>query len=145
VSAGPDVLSLPTPLARLYGTAMAIGTRVTDLDGDLAGDVTAAVVAYGESIALSPRLADDGERADVLAMGMAVISSMTNVSPEDPGWQPGWIYAPGGLVVITRDRDPGPGRPGKIANRIARRCGRDTAAFVYYVAADETEVLEEDQ
>ena len=48
--------------------------------------------------------------------------------------------APGGFVVITRNRIPAPETgPGAFATLVARRCGRDTvsAAFEYYVPAFE--------
>jgi hypothetical protein len=127
------VLGLPTPLARLYGTAMELGIEVRDLPGDGSpGDDTAAVVVCGATIALDPALADDGLRADVLAMALEVAAVMTNRETGDPGE----IYAPGGFVIVTRNRMPAPAAgPGAFATLIARRCGRDTAsaAFEFHV------------
>ena len=128
------VLSLPTPLARLYGTAMELGIEVRDLpcDGSPGDDDTAAVVVCGATIALDPALADDGLRADVLAMALEIAAVMTNRETGEPGE----IYAPGGFVIVTRNRVPAPATgPGAFATLIARRCGRDTAsaAFEFHV------------
>ena len=133
-----SVLSLPTPLARLYGTAMKLGIEVRDFPcEDLAGDDdTAAVVVCGATIALNPAIENDDLRADVLAMALEIAVVMTNRETGDPGE----IYAPGGFVVITRNRVPAPRTgPGSLATLIARRCGRDTASavFGYYVPAFE--------
>lgn len=135
------VLSLPTPLARLYGTAMKLGIEVRDLPGDgLSGDDdTAAVVVCGATIALHPALEDDDLRADVLAMALEVTAVMTNRETGDPGE----IYAPGGFVVITRNRVPAPlTGPGAFATLIALRCGRETAsaAFEFHVPVFEPDV-----
>jgi len=110
-SAG-GVLDLPTPLARLYGTAMVAGIAVIDIPGADAGDLpedTAAVVGCGPVIAMRPDLDDDERRADVLAMALSVASGMHH---RDSG-HPGDITAPDGLVVITLDRlipEPATGR-----------------------------------
>jgi len=96
----------PTPLAFLYSVAMETGIGVRDYpdghphsDGD-----TAAIVVDGKVIALNSALADDGLRADVLAMALEVATVMT----DRPGSGPGAIYAAGGFVVITRNRIPAP-------------------------------------
>jgi hypothetical protein len=133
-----SVLSLPTPLARLYGTAMTLGIEVRDFpDDDLsADDDTAAVVICGASIAVNPDLESDELRADVLSMALEIAAIMTNCDTGDPGE----IYAPGGFVVITRRRVPEPETgPGALATAVARKCGRDTAsaAFEFYVPAFE--------
>jgi hypothetical protein len=129
-----SVLNLPTPLARLYGTAMKLGIEVRDFRcDDLPGDDdTAAVVVCGAAIALNPGLESDGLRADVLALALEIAAVMTNCETGDPDE----VYAPGGFVVITRNRVPAPAAgPGAFATLIARKCGRDTAsaAFEYYV------------
>ena len=123
-----NALGWPTPLACLYSIAMETGIRVRDYpreDGD-----TAAIVADGKVIVLNSDLADDGLRADVLAMALEVAIVMTN--------RPGAICAPGGSVVITHNRVPAPAAGiGKFATLMARTCGRDTdsAAFEYYISA----------
>ena len=133
-----SVLSLPTPLARLYGTAMTLGIEVRDFpcDGLSADDDTAAVVICGASITINPTLEGDDLRADVLAMALEVAAIMTNCDIGDPGE----VYAPGGFVVITGRRVPAPETgPGALATAVARKCGRDTAsaAFEFYVPAFE--------
>jgi len=132
-----SVLSLPTPLARLYGTAMTLGIEVRDYPGDgHAVDDTAAVVVCGAAIALNPDLEGDDLRADVLAMALEIAAVMTNRATGEPGE----IHAPGGFVVITRNRIPAPETgPGAFATLVARKCGRDTAsaAFEFYVPAFE--------
>jgi hypothetical protein len=120
-----SALGWPTPLACLYSLAMETGVGVRDYSRD---DDTAAVIADGKVIALNSGLADDGLRADVLAMALEVAIVMTN--------RPGAICPPGGFVVITRKRVPAPAAGlGKFATLMARTCGRDTdsAAFEYYV------------
>jgi hypothetical protein len=133
-----SVLSLPTPLARLYGTAMKLDIEVRDLPcGGLSGDDdTAAVVVCGATIALNPALEGDDLRADVLAMALEIAAIMTSRETGEPGG----VYAPGGFVVITRNRVPAPENgPGALATLIARKCGRDTAsaAFEFCVPAFE--------
>jgi hypothetical protein len=127
---------LPSPLARLYSTAMQPGIVVLDAvddDGPWPDDDTAAIVACGQCVAINPRLEDDGLRADVLAMALAVTWFM---SPREAGRAED-IRAAGGLVLISRTRaaEPAPG-PGRLAAVIAREHGRDTtaAAFGYTVA-----------
>jgi hypothetical protein len=96
-------------------------------DGD-----TAAIVVDGKVIALDSALADDGLRADVLAMALEVATVMT----DRPDSGPGAIYAAGGFVVITRNRVPAPpAGVGRFATFMARKSGRDTAsaAFEYYI------------
>ena len=121
-----NALGWPTPLACLYSIAIETGIRVRDYpreDGD-----TAAIVADGKVIAMSAGLADDGLRADVLAMALEVAIVMAN--------RPGTVCAPGGSVVITRNRvSPPAAGLGKFATLMARTCGRDTesAAFEYYI------------
>ena len=126
-----SVLSLPTPLARLYGTAMKLGIEVRDFpcEGDPGDDDTAAVVVCGATIALNPAIENDDLRADVLAMALEIAAIMTNRETGDPGE----IYAPGGFVVITRHRVvPAPETgPGALATAVARRCGRDTASAAF--------------
>jgi hypothetical protein len=120
-----SALGWPTPLACLYSLAMETGVGVRDYSRD---DDTAAVIADGKVIALNSGLADDGLRADVLAMALEVAIVMAN--------RPGAICVPGGFVVITRKRVPAPAAGlGKFATLVARTCGRDTdsAAFEYYV------------
>jgi len=125
----------PTPLARLHGTAKQLGVIVVDAvddDGPLLDDDSAAIVACGDCIALSPGLEDDGLRADVLAMALALTYLM---SPCETGHARD-ITAAGSLAVISRTRvaEPLPG-PGMLATVIAREHGRDTAsaAFEYTV------------
>ena len=133
-----SVLSLPTPLARLDGTAMKLGIEVRDFpcEGLASHDDTAAVVVCGATIALNPAIESDDLRADVLAMGLEIAAVMTNRQTSDPGE----VYAPGGFVLITTHRIPAPETgPGALATAVARRCGRDTAsaAFEFYVPAFE--------
>ena len=125
-----SVLSLPTPLARLYGTAMKLGIEVRDFpcEGLAGDDGTAAVVVCGAIIALNPALEGDDLRADVLAMALEIAAVMTNRETSDPGE----VYAPGGFVLITRNRVPAPQTgPGALATAVARRCGRDTASAAF--------------
>ena len=120
-----NALGWPTPLACLYSLAMETGIRVRDYPHADAGP--AAIVADGKGIGLSTGLADDGLRADVLAMALEVAIVMAN--------RPGTVCAPGRSVAITRNRVPPPAAGlGKFATLMARTCGRDTtsAAFEYY-------------
>jgi hypothetical protein len=133
-----SVLGLPTPLARLYGTAMELDIEVRDFPcGSLPGDDdTAAVVVCGAAIALNPALEGDDLRADALAMALEIAAVMTSRRTGEPGE----VYAPGGFVVITRNRVPAPTTgPGALATLIARKCGRDTAsaAFEFSVPGSE--------
>ena len=121
-----DTLGWPTPLACLYSLALETGIGVRDCPHD-DGD-TAAIVADGQGITLSPGLGDDGLRADVLAMALEVAIVMAN--------RPGTVCPLGGFVVITRNRIPAPaGGLGRFATLMARTCGRDTAsaAFEYHI------------
>ena len=124
-----SVLSLPTPLARLYGTAMQLGLEVRDIPGEGApGDDTAAVVVCGATIALNPAIEGDDLRADVLAMALEIAVVMTSHETGDPGE----VYAPGGFVLISGNRVPAPETgPGALATAVARRCGRDTASAAF--------------
>jgi hypothetical protein len=128
------VFGWPTPLAFLYGIAMEAGIGVRDFPGGAPytrGNI-AAIVTNGSVISISSNLADDGLRADVLAMALEVATVMT----ERPGSRRGAIYAPAGFVVITSNRVPVPAAGvGKFATVMARRFGRDTdsAAFEYYI------------
>ena len=125
-----SVLSLPTPLARLYGTAMKLGIEVRDFpcEGLPGDDDTAAVVVCGATIALNPAIEGDDLRADVLSMALEIAAIMTNRETSDPGE----IYAPGGFVLITTNRIPAPETgPGALATAVARRCGRDTASAAF--------------
>src|SRR5262249_7040707 len=122
-----------TPLAFLYSAAMQTGIGLRDYPGDLHADGTAAIVTDGKAIALNSALADDGLRADVLAMALEVATVMT----DRPSSRPGAIYAPGGFVVITGNRVPVPAEGvGKFATFMARKSGRDTtsAAFEYHIS-----------
>jgi hypothetical protein len=65
-------------------------------------------------------------------MALEIAALMTNRETGDPGE----VYAPGGFVLITRNRIPPPeAGPGSFATEVARRCGRDTdsAAFEFSV------------
>jgi hypothetical protein len=134
------VLSLPTPLARLYGVALQMGMRVTDgcpqlwdaRDEENFSDA-AAIVSFPDVICLNPGLDGDDLRADVLAMALSVAAMM--VCDESVAL-PGDVVAPGGFVIITRDRVREPANPaGRFATMVAQRCGRDTtsAAFDCYL------------
>jgi hypothetical protein len=134
------VLSLPTPLARLYGVALQMGMRVTDgcpqlwdaRDDENFSDA-AAIVSFPGIICLNPGLDGDDLRADVLAMALSVAAMM--VCDESVAL-PGDVVAPGGFVIITRDRVREPANPaGRFATMVAQRCGRDTtsAAFDCYL------------
>jgi len=121
-----NALAWPTPLACLYSLAMETGIGIRDYWHE--DSSIAAIVDDGKVIALSCGLADDGLRADVLAMALEVAIAMTN--------RPGTICAPRGFAVITPHRVPAPATGiGKFATLVARACGRDTAsaAFEYYV------------
>lgn len=120
-----------TPLARLHDTARRAGITVVDAvddDGPLLDDDTAAFVACGVCIAVNPGLGDDGLRADVLAMALALTYSM---GPRKSG-RLGDIAAAGGFALISRAREaePSPG-PGMLARVIAREHGRDTASAAF--------------
>jgi hypothetical protein len=120
-----NALAWPTPLACLYSLAMETGIGIRDCWHQDSG---IAAIVDGKVIALRCGLADDGLRADVLAMALEVAIAMTN--------RPGTICAPGGFAVITPHRVPAPAAGvGKFATLMARACGQDTtsAAFEYYV------------
>jgi hypothetical protein len=137
--AAEGVLSLPTPLARLYGVALQMGIRVTDGGPELWDERdrenfsdAAAIVAFQDTICLNPGM-DDGLRADVLAMALSVAAMM--ICDESTAL-PGDVVAPSGFVVITPDRVPEPADPaGRFATMMAQRCGRNTtsAAFDCYL------------
>jgi hypothetical protein len=122
------------PLGRLHDTAMRLG--ITVLDG-AAGDSqwpdqwpdesTAAIVVFGEHIALRPGLGD-GLRTDVLAMALIAAAVMSDC----PSGHSCVITAPGGFVLIshTRSARTGPG-PGDLATLLARKCGRGTASAAF--------------
>jgi hypothetical protein len=120
---------LSGPLARLYETAMRLGITVVDHDAPASWwpENTAAVVSFGEHIALKPGL-DDGLRTDVLAMALIVAAVMGDCPTDHPCA----ITAPGGVVVISQIRVPQPGSgPGQLATLLARKCGRDTASAAF--------------
>ena len=129
----------PTPLAQLHDTATQLGITVVDAaddDGPLLDDDTAAFVACGVCIAVNPGLDDDGLRADVLAMALALTYAM---SPGATG-HGGEITAAGGFVLISRTREAEPvSALGLLATVIAREHGHDTAsaAFEYTVPVSE--------
>lgn len=135
VPAVPSRPQLATPLTRLTSTARMLGITVLDAldaDGPWLDDETAAIVACGVCIAISPAL-DDDMRADVLAMALAA-SYLMSVGEQS---RAGDITA-ANIVLISRTRvaEPPPG-PGNLATVIAREHGRDTAsaAFEYTVPA----------
>ncbi len=129
-------LGLAGPFARLHHTAMRLGITVLDSasgDSPWPDESTAAIVAFGERIALKPGL-DDGLRTDVLAMALIVAAVMS----DRPAGHPCAITAPGGFVLISQTRAArGESGPGKLATLLARKCGRDTAsaAFEYITPA----------
>jgi hypothetical protein len=128
-------LALADPFARLHHTAARLGITVLDGsagNGPWPDESAAAIVAFGEHIALRPGL-DDGLRTDVLAMALIVAAVMGDC-PADHSCA---ITAPGGLVLISRTRAAhGESGPGKLATLLVRKCGRDTAsaAFDYTTA-----------
>ena len=132
-------LTPSTPLTRLHSTATHLGIIVLDAvddDGPWLDDDSAAIVACGELIALNPGLDDDGLRADVLAMALAVTWFS---SPGETGNTRG-ITAASDFILISRTRVAEPSHgPGKLAAVIASQHGRDTAyaAFEYTVAVFE--------
>jgi len=124
----------PTSAAAcLSATASRLGITVLDSTGDARAwpdENVAAIVSFGEHIALGPGLGDDGLRADVLAMALIVAAVMGDREADHPCA----ITAPAGYVLISRTRVPSlsPG-PGELATLLARECGRDigSAAFEY--------------
>ena len=136
LTAGNPVPGPGNPLVRLYETADRLGIAVLDGATDASpwpDERTAAVVSFGEHIALNPGL-DDDLRTDVLAMALIVAAVMGDHALGHPCA----IAAPGGLVVISRTRvaDPGPG-PGRLATLLARKCGHDTPSAAFEYAAPE--------
>jgi hypothetical protein len=124
---------LATPLTRLKSTASMLGITVleaADSDGPWLDDDTAAIVACGVCIAISPAL-DDDLRADVLAMALAA-SYLLSLGENG---RPGDVTA-AKIVLISRTRiaEP-PAGPGKLATVIAREhgCVNASAAFEYTV------------
>ena len=121
---------LPGPLGRLHETAMRLGITVLGhaaQAGPWPDDRTAAVVSFGEHIALKPGL-DEALRTDVLAMALIVAAVMGDRAIDHPCA----ITAPSGLVVISQIRVPQPrSGPGKLATLLARKCGRDTASAAF--------------
>jgi hypothetical protein len=134
-------LGLADALGRLRQTASRLGITVLggaggDTSGAWPDESTAAIVAFGEHIALKPGL-DDGLRTDVLAMALIVAAVMG----DRPAGHPCAITAPDGLVLISGTRAAqGESGPGKLATLLVRKCGRDTAsAAFYYVTPAVTE------
>jgi len=128
--------SVGTPLARLHDTATQLGVIVVDAvddDGPLLGDDTAAFIACGVCIALNPGL-DDGLRADVLAMALALTYALSP-APADHG---GDIKAASGFVLISRIRETAPlSALGLLATVIAHEHGHDSASAAFeYTLAD---------
>jgi hypothetical protein len=125
----------PRPVARLSATASRLGITVLDSTGDARAwpdENVAAIVSFGEHIALGPDLGDDGLRADVLAMALIVAAVMGDCETDDRYG----ITAPAGYILISRTRVPPlPPGPGELATLLARECGRDvaSAAFAYSV------------
>jgi hypothetical protein len=123
-------LGLTKAFARLHDTAARIGITVLDGsagDNPWPDDGAAAIVAFGEHIAMRPGL-DHGLRTDVLAMALIVAAVMG----ERPTGHSCAITAPGGLVLISRTRAAqGESGPGKLATLLVRKCGRDTASAAF--------------
>jgi hypothetical protein len=127
-----------TPVARLSATAGRLGITVLDSTGDASAwpdENVAAIVSFGEQIALAPDLGDRGLRADVLAMALIVAAVMGDCETDHPYA----ITAPAGHVLIFRTRVPPlPPGPGELATLLARECGRDVASAAFeYSAPDE--------
>jgi hypothetical protein len=131
-------------VARLHATATRLGITVLDGAGDARpwpAEDTAAIVSFGEHIALGPGLGDDGLRGDVLAMALIVAAVMGDCETGHPYA----ITAPAGYVLISRTRvPPRPPGPGELATLLARGCGRDiaSAAFEYSVPDEPAESWE---
>ena len=63
--------------------------------------------------------------------GAAVPAARVTVTNRETS-DPGEVHAPGGFVLITRNRVPAPETgPGALATAVARRCGRDTASAAF--------------
>lgn len=140
VPAVPSRPQLATPLTRLTSTARMLGITVLDaldIEGPWLDDETAAIVACGVCIAISPAL-DDDMRADVLAMALAASYLMSMGEQSRAGDITAANITAANIVLISRTRvaEPPPG-PGNLATVIAREHGRDTAsaAFEYTVPA----------
>jgi hypothetical protein len=124
---------MPDILLRLHATATHIGVTVLDGSANLRhwpDERVAAIVSFGERIALGPGLDDDGLRADVLAMALIVAAVMGDCATGHPCA----ITAPAGYVLTSRTRAPQAAQgPGELATLLARKCGRDiaSAAFEY--------------
>ncbi len=127
-----SALSLPTPLARLYGVAMEIGLEVLDYDGRGDGDGpwidddALAIIGADErraTVVLGPAARGDDLVADLVAFSVALASGMAE----------GHVDAPDGTAVVDCKRVPVPARgPGALAAAVARECGREmTASFAY--------------
>ncbi|MBB6546865.1 hypothetical protein [Nonomuraea rubra] len=114
--------------------AMEGGIEVSDfecIDGPWPDDDITALVAPNR-IVFNPSLEDDDLRADVLAFAAALCCSLV-LSDSAPA---GHVAAPGGLVLIGREKLPEPPTgPGRLAGMFARRCGKDTtsATFKIYI------------
>jgi hypothetical protein len=117
---------------------MQLGIIVLDaVDGPWPDDDTAAIVACGECVAVNPGLEDDGLRADVLAMALAVtwfMNSREAGRAED-------IRAAGGLVLISQDTcQPGHDqdqRPGQGPSKRSLMAGVTEGAEVQAGAGEE--------
>jgi hypothetical protein len=123
-------LGLTDPYARLRHTAARLGITVLDTsswDSRWPDESTAAIVAFGEHIALKPGL-DDGLRTEVLAMALIVAAVMG----DSPAGHSCAITAPDGLVLISRTRvGHGESGPGELATLLVRKCGSDTASAAF--------------
>ncbi len=123
-------LARADPFARLHDTAARLGITVLDgsaADSQWPDESAAAIVAFGEHIALKPDL-DDDLRTDVLAMALIVAAVMG----DRPAGHSCAITAPGGLVLISRTHaGQGESGPGKLATLLVRKCGRDTASAAF--------------
>jgi hypothetical protein len=133
-----------TPLARLHDTATQFGIIVVDAvddDGPLLDDGTAAFIAGGVCIALNPGL-DDGLRADVLAMALAVTYAL---SPGTAG-HGGDITAASGFALISRTRETAPvSALGLLATVIAHEHGHDTASAAFEYTLTDSELAQPDR
>jgi hypothetical protein len=119
-----------TPLARLHDTATQLGIIVVDAaddGGPLLDDDTAAFIACGVCIALNPGL-DDGLRAEVLAMALALTHALGPGSADHAGD----ITAAGRFALVSRTRETAPvSALGVLATVIAHEHGHDTASAAF--------------
>jgi hypothetical protein len=118
-----------TPLARLHDTATQLGIIVVDAadDGGPLLDDTAAFIACGVCIALNPGL-DDGLRAEVLAMALALTHALGPGSADHAGD----ITAAGRFALVSRTRETAPvSALGVLATVIAHEHGHDTASAAF--------------